>query len=231
MEAEGQFLPAGTPVTVDNGHCLYLEKDQHRVLVDNAPDCAQTRSDKWFIDVSGRIHLASQPELCFSAASPVTLDPCSTTRPEQRWIANEDDTVVRASNPRSALDYHRNQGTVVLYGLTNTANQVWNRFEASKNPLVGMLDAGALSDLWAALSPQNLENLDSAPEEDSEQETEPQEGTEPEASSEPEISPEPETSPQESNAPQESEDDPRQDSEENPSQSTEPTAEPTQAPD
>lgn len=186
IESDEEIVPAGSAVTIYDGRCLYVD-DAGAVLVDaDAENCATNHDDAWFSDAAGRIHHAANPDLCLTAASPVTLENCAVEDIDQRWELQEPNEagaqqILRASNGQ-ALDYFVHQGYPGIYGSTGTNNQLWSGLAQSDNPLLSMLDGATTLKLYEAVKQWDPS-------------TEPETTTTPEASPEPtpEKTPEPTT--------------------------------------
>lgn len=161
VEPSGSVFPAGSKVVVE-AKCLYLDKmtttPEAWVTTDSA-GCGTTPAFHWFADARGALHSKVRPDLCISAASPVTMASCDATRSEQEWVLQADGHVVRRSNPNSAMDLNRSTHRPGMYGFGATGtNQMWKTFPVSSNPLLVLLDATNLRTL-AALDLDHLADV------------------------------------------------------------------------
>ena len=188
LDTDGQVTPAGSPVTVDGGHCLHLD-ETNSLRVDSSEDCAASHDEAWFADGSGRIHLAADAGMCLTYTSPTTVQPCSMNDPAQHWVLQEGGYVVRANATNSALDANRSTGYVTTYALSGTNNQKWDSFETADNVLLNYLSSNALT-LLSAVGPLPEPVAPEEPKEPTEP-VEPEEPTEPAEPTEPGESVEP----------------------------------------
>ena len=204
LDERGQVLPAGSPVTVADGHCLFLSENTLRVRPEDT-GCATDGSGDgsgsgegegqgqaagttgWFADLLGRIHPADRPEMCVQSSTPMVVGRCSLTTTDQRWDIRDNGQVLREANPEQAMDYFRESGTVGVYGTHGNAHQIWKTFETSDNALLAYLSSDALSALSAAGDlPEPAEPSEP------EQPTEPEKPVDPEKPTEPEEPVDPE---------------------------------------
>lgn len=163
-ESDGALLPSGRIVTVDYGHCLYVDGSMNvKVSGKIRDDCAGKYPEAWYADAAGRIHPVEYPQLCLSAASPVTLASCASADSSQRWNVGSNGIVVRTENPKMALDYFREKGYPGVYRASASDNQIWTNLVSSTNPLVAMLNADGLQALYSALDPENSASAQPAP--------------------------------------------------------------------
>lgn len=157
LDSPGRVLPRGAVVTVDGGKCLTLAQDEDGTtsvhVTPKAADCTGSSAERWFADVSGRIHPADRPELCLKAASPTTAEPCSLSDAAQRWTFEPDGHIMSVSRPGSALDLNRQTNKPILYSRTSGSNQIWRGLSTSGNTLLGALSSRGLTELWAAAVP------------------------------------------------------------------------------
>src|SRR5699024_196732 len=203
LDERGQVLPAGSPVTVADGHCLFLSENTLRVRPEDT-GCATDGSGDgsgsgegegqgqaagttgWFADLLGHIHPGDRPEMCVQSSTPMVVGRCSLTTTDQRWDIRDNGQVLREANPEQAMDYFRESGTVGVYGTHGNAHQIWKTFETSDNALLAYLSSDALSALSAAGDlPEPAEPSEP------EQPTEPEKPVDPEKPTEPEEPEEP----------------------------------------
>ena len=203
LDERGQVLPAGSPVTVADGHCLFLSENTLRVRPEDT-GCATDGSGDgsgsgegegqgqaagttgWFADLLGRIHPADRPEMCVQSSTPMVVGRCSLTTTDQRWDIQDNGQVLREANPEQAMDYFRESGTVGVYGTHGNAHQIWKTFETSDNALLAYLSADALSALSAAGDlPEPAEPSEPEQPIEPEKPVDPEKPTEPEEPEEP----------------------------------------------
>ncbi|WP_460801671.1 M66 family metalloprotease [Microbacterium sp. GXF6406] len=140
---DGSILPKAQTVTVDKTACLYVD-EAAALRIDSDKDCADNRTETWFVDVANRIHSGSEPGQCITFRSPIGMADCTLNDINQRWIFRDDSTVGRASNPGSMMDYNRNTKYVTHYPHYATGNQVWTTFEKDSNPLFAYMSAAGM---------------------------------------------------------------------------------------
>lgn len=146
MENQEKFLPAGSRLQVNNGHCLVLGEDLGVTVPISKNPCADTDAQRWFMDARGAIHSQARPDLCLVPATPVKAAPCSPADGSQVWLPEADGHIKSAVS--SYLDFYRERGFAGMYSRNDGANQIWTGLQTASNPGLARLNSGSLAVLF-----------------------------------------------------------------------------------
>lgn len=146
MESPEKFLPAGSRLQVNNGHCLVLGSSLDITVPINKNACGDTDSQRWFMDARGAIHSQARPDLCLLPATPVKAAPCSPADGAQVWLPEADGHIKSAVS--SYLDFYREKGFAGMYSKNSGANQIWTGLQTAANPGLASLNSNSLAVLF-----------------------------------------------------------------------------------
>lgn len=146
MESSEKYLPEGSRLQVNNGHCLVLGEDLGVTVPISKNACADTDEQRWFMDTRGAIHSQARPDLCLVPATPVKAAPCAPADGSQVWLPEADGHIKSAVS--SYLDFYRERGFAGMYAKNSGANQIWTGLQAAANPGLAALNSDSLAVLF-----------------------------------------------------------------------------------
>ena len=126
-----------------------------QVLLTQQSVVPQAQRSQWVQDGSGRIHLASQPDLCLTPnGSLFNLAACQTQGTSQSFEyfnSNTNPWVLKRVGTNSCMDFDRGNVRLISYGCTANWNQKWYGISVSQEPWLQVLGADALKEVGRLL--------------------------------------------------------------------------------
>lgn len=152
IEQESDFTLAGSPLVVDNNYVSnHLNKDGFLITAPVSPDAV---SDQWLKDDQGKLHPLENPWQCMTPeGSRLTLEDCSTTRPEQRWLHDDEARTLRNAATHQCIDFDRAGNRLLMYGCHGNWNQRWTLDASAPALWLTWLPSETLQQLLSLFAP------------------------------------------------------------------------------
>lgn len=122
-----------------------------QVLLTQQSAVAPADRSLWVQDASGRLHLASQPDLCITSSGSVfQLADCQAQSSTQNWVYHNDlqnPWVLKRQGSNSCMDFDRANIRLISYSCTANWNQKWYGLSRNDQPWLNLLPAHTLREL------------------------------------------------------------------------------------
>lgn len=152
---QGQMALAGAEITNSGYFFDGKQGDGMQVLLSKQADTPQAQRSTWVQDGNGRIHLASQPNLCITpSGSLFNLAACQSQGTGQSLLYYnnmQNPWVLQRQGTGWCMDFNRSAINVSSYNCTANANQKWNGVVRNEEPWLQVLSADSLKEVGRLL--------------------------------------------------------------------------------